>query len=68
MALQIPPNVAGDTLIGLPKSADSQRWDIVAKVPSTGEGAPDVVGGRPLRRRSAWDWRCCTAYCSNSSS
>jgi uncharacterized protein (TIGR03435 family) len=48
MALQIPPNVAGDTLIGLPKSADSQRWDIVAKVPSTGEGAPNVVGGRPL--------------------
>jgi uncharacterized protein (TIGR03435 family) len=48
MAFQIPTNIAGDTLIGLPKSADSQRWDIVAKVPSTGEGAPNVVGGRPL--------------------
>jgi uncharacterized protein (TIGR03435 family) len=48
MALQIPPNVAGDTLVGLPKTADSQRWDIVAKVPSTGEGAPNVVGGRPM--------------------
>jgi len=48
MALQIPPNVAADTLIGLPKSADSQRWNIVAKVPSVGEGAPNVVGGRPL--------------------
>jgi uncharacterized protein (TIGR03435 family) len=47
MSLQIPPNVAGDTLLGLPKSADSQRWDIVAKVPSTGEGAPNVVRGRP---------------------
>jgi uncharacterized protein (TIGR03435 family) len=47
MALQIPPNVAGDTLIGLAKSADSQRWDIVAKVPTTGEGAPNVVRGRP---------------------
>jgi uncharacterized protein (TIGR03435 family) len=47
MALQIPPNVAGDTLIGLPKFADSQRWDILAKVPSTGEGAPNVVRGRP---------------------
>jgi len=47
MALQIPPNVAGDTLTGLPKFADSQRWDILAKVPSTGEGAPNVVRGRP---------------------
>jgi uncharacterized protein (TIGR03435 family) len=47
MALQIPPNVAGDTLIGLPKFADSQRWDITAKVPSTGEAAPNVARGRP---------------------
>jgi uncharacterized protein (TIGR03435 family) len=35
-------------LIGVPKSADSTHWDITAKVPSTGEGAPNVVGGRPL--------------------
>ena len=48
MALQIPPNVAGDMLIGIPKTADAQHWDILAKVPSTGEGAPNVVGGRPL--------------------
>lgn len=48
MALQISPNVAGDTLIGIPKSAGSQRWDITAKVPSTGEGAPNIVNGRPL--------------------
>jgi uncharacterized protein (TIGR03435 family) len=48
MALQISPNVAGDLVVGLPKSADSQAWDITAKVPSTGEGAPNVVGGRPL--------------------
>jgi len=48
MALQISPNVAGDTLIGIPKSADTQRWDITAKVPSTGEGAPNIVNGRPL--------------------
>jgi uncharacterized protein (TIGR03435 family) len=47
MALQISPNIAADTVIGLPKSADSQRWDITAKVPSTGEGAPNVVSGRP---------------------
>lgn len=48
MSLQIPPNVANDVVIGLPKSADSARWDITAKVPSTGEGAPNVVRGRPL--------------------
>jgi uncharacterized protein (TIGR03435 family) len=48
MALQITPNIAADVLVGVPKSADSQRWNIEAKVPSTGEGAPNVVGGRPL--------------------
>ena len=48
MALQVSPNIASDVVVGLPKSADSQRWDITAKVPSTGEGAPHVVGGRPL--------------------
>jgi uncharacterized protein (TIGR03435 family) len=48
MSLQISPNIANDVVVGLPKSADAQRWDITAKVPSTGEGAPNVVGGRPL--------------------
>jgi uncharacterized protein (TIGR03435 family) len=48
MALQISPNIAADMVIGLPKSADTQSWDITAKVPTTGEGAPNVVGGRPL--------------------
>jgi uncharacterized protein (TIGR03435 family) len=48
MALQISPNIAADLVVGLPKTADSQAWDITAKVPSTGEGAPNVVGGRPL--------------------
>jgi uncharacterized protein (TIGR03435 family) len=47
LALQISPNLAQDMVIGLPKSADSQSWDINAKVPSTGEGAPNVVRGRP---------------------
>jgi len=48
MALQIPPNVAADVVRGLPKSADSARWDITAKVPTTGEGAPNIVRGRPM--------------------
>jgi uncharacterized protein (TIGR03435 family) len=47
VSLQVSPNIADDMVIGLPKSADSQRWDITAKVPSTGEGAPNVVRGRP---------------------
>src|SRR5262245_28448227 len=46
MALQVSPNVADDMVIGLPKSADTQRWDITAKVPSSGEGAPNMVRGR----------------------
>ena len=48
MALRVSPNAASDLLIGLPKSADSQRWDIMAKVPATGEGAVNVVRGRPM--------------------
>ena len=47
IALQVSPNIAEDVVVGLPKSADSQRWDITAKVPSTGEGAPNVVRGQP---------------------
>ena len=46
-AFQIQPNAANDKVIGLPKSADSQVWIITAKLPSTGEGSPIVVGGRP---------------------
>jgi uncharacterized protein (TIGR03435 family) len=48
LALQISPNIAADTVIGLPRSADTQAWDITAKVPSTGEGAPHTVNGRLL--------------------
>jgi uncharacterized protein (TIGR03435 family) len=48
MALQTSPNVAEDTVIGLPKSADTQRWDIIAKLPTTGEGAAIMTNGRQL--------------------
>jgi uncharacterized protein (TIGR03435 family) len=48
LALQVPQNVANDMVVGLPKSADTQKWMIEAKVPSTGEGAPQIVNGRPL--------------------
>ena len=47
LSMQVAPNVANDILVGLPKSADSQVWDITAKVPSTGEGAPNAANGRP---------------------
>ena len=46
-AFQIQPNASRDEVIELPKSADFQMWEINAKLPSTGEGAPIVVGGRP---------------------
>jgi len=48
MALQVPMNVADDTVLGLPKSADTQRWDIIAKLPTTGEGAAITTNGRQL--------------------
>lgn len=48
MALQVPMNVSDDTVIGLPKSADTQRWDIIAKLPTTGEGAAINNNGRQL--------------------
>jgi len=43
----IQPNAQGDEIIGLPKSAETQLWDITAKLPSTGEGAPIGGGARP---------------------
>jgi uncharacterized protein (TIGR03435 family) len=48
MSLQVSPNLANDIVAGLPKYADSTRWEIMAKVPMTGEGAPNVVNGRAL--------------------
>ncbi len=48
MGLQAPPNIASqDLVVGLPKSAETNRWEITAKVPATGEGAPNIVKGRP---------------------
>jgi len=47
MGFQIPQGMANDLVVGLPKSADTNRWEITAKVPSTGEGAPNIVRGRP---------------------
>ncbi len=44
-ALQVMPNVASDVVIGLPRSADSQYWDILGKMPSGGEGAFNVMRG-----------------------
>lgn len=46
LALRIPPNVAADMVVGLPKSADGQKWDISAKMQTSGEGAPGMIKGR----------------------
>lgn len=47
-AFQIQPNAANDKIVGLPKFANSQLWEITAKLPSTGEGAPNSAAGRPM--------------------
>jgi uncharacterized protein (TIGR03435 family) len=47
MSLQVPVSVGKDMVAGLPKFADETHWEINAKVPTTGEGAPNVVNGRP---------------------
>ena len=44
-ALQVMPNVASDVVIGLPGSADSQYWDILGKMPASGEGAFNMMRG-----------------------
>jgi uncharacterized protein (TIGR03435 family) len=48
MAMQIPTNVANAMIAGLPKSADTQQWEFTAKLPSAGEGAPDITSGRAV--------------------
>jgi len=48
MSLQVSSNFGKDMVVGLPKFADETHWEINAKVPTTGEGAPNVVNGRPL--------------------
>jgi uncharacterized protein (TIGR03435 family) len=47
MTLRIPNNVQTDMIVGLPKSGDSQKWEITGKLPTTGEGSPALIGGRP---------------------
>jgi uncharacterized protein (TIGR03435 family) len=46
-AFFIQPNAMDDEIIGLPKSANTQLWDITAKLPRTGDGAPIGGGARP---------------------
>lgn len=46
-AYSIQPNAQNDEIFGLPKSAETQRWDITAKLPSTGDGAPVAGGAQP---------------------
>jgi hypothetical protein len=48
MSLQLSPNLSKEIVVDLPKFADGTHWEITAKVPATGEGAPNVVNGEPL--------------------
>jgi uncharacterized protein (TIGR03435 family) len=47
MSLQTFSNYEKDVVAGLPKFADETHWEINAKLPTAGEGAPNVVNGRP---------------------
>jgi uncharacterized protein (TIGR03435 family) len=46
IAFEILPNLSNDLLAGGPKFLDTDRYNIVAKTPSTGIGAPGRDGGR----------------------
>jgi uncharacterized protein (TIGR03435 family) len=46
MALGITPNLHADTLVGMPKFADTARYEIIAKTPTTGAGAATHDGSR----------------------
>ena len=48
MSMQLPPNLAADLIVGGPKSIETDRYQILAKTPSTGIGAPDRSGGREI--------------------
>jgi uncharacterized protein (TIGR03435 family) len=45
-AFGIPPNQRADLVVGLPAFATTARYQIIAKVPSTGAGAATHDGGR----------------------
>src|SRR5262249_6400474 len=46
MAFEVLPNLTNDMIVGGPKFLDTDRYNIVAKAPSTGIGAPGRNGGR----------------------
>jgi uncharacterized protein (TIGR03435 family) len=48
IAFEITPNLAGDLLVGGPKFLDTDRYNIVAKVPTSGIGAATREGGREV--------------------
>jgi uncharacterized protein (TIGR03435 family) len=45
-ALEIPPNLRPDLLVGMPKATGDLRYSIIAKTPSTGAGAPTRGGAQ----------------------
>ena len=59
MSLQVSSNFEKDIAVGLPKFADKTHWEINAKVPTTGEGAPNVE-----RLLTSWSprWRARIMY------
>ena len=68
LSLQIPPNVANDVILGVPKSADEQHWTLPPRSPPRAKARPPSSTGVQRRRRSASPCRCSMACCSTNSS
>jgi len=48
LSMQLPPNLVSALIVGGPKFIETDRYQILAKTPSTGIGAPDRSGGREI--------------------
>jgi len=48
LSMQLPPNLVASLIVGGPKFIETDRYQILAKTPSTGIGAPDRSGGREI--------------------
>jgi len=67
-AFQIQPNASKDVVIGLPKSADFQMWEINPSCRVRGKDLPSWSADGRSHRRAVSSCRCYAGYCWISSS